>query len=739
MNNRFGRYDGSRRSERYIPSRRSQARRQRGRDMDERGMHSSVDAYNDMRRSYPESEPQRRARDDRYDDRYYDREDARGRSPREERYDSSYRRRDERYDDRDFPGERGAYARDRAERSDRRYKEDYYERGEGGRETSRDYYDDRGYAGEPYYPDMYQAGAQYPAWGVPPVYGAPVPPYYAPFPEAYDAYSYDMLYGSPMYDDEYQSADQLSEEERYGGYMDPLPNSGGREGVSQEADAEPENPAERQKDPDELFEEPDNSDYIEKRRASDVLFGDPYSGLPDADDARQTMSELGRSAEGAEEDEEPFDVLDDDFDDEEEIENVPPAASPEPVKPPREERADAASRRGEFVFPDEHEERPKRERRFGSEPATRGNAAFDESHRKENDHTSARTMTRERQDAELTTPKTKLIAVAAAMLCLLGAVFVSSGHIINDGSIMKEQRSAAFDINMGSESLTGNVINGVRGLPKVYTLPMSESPANKPREDGFSTFIDDDGDRHDTYNDETISVDCSRKRYKAGEYSVIAAVAHVKISHPTQLRSAFAGGEYSSKREKLSVVGRSYNAIVGINGEMYNYSGKSSTLIRNGTTYRTNAIIGYTLYIDSNGDFFIKYSPKAESEGFLTENKIFQTIQFGPPLVIDGEAIRFKYDATAITARNPRSALGQVGPLEYVLVAVEGRSSESKGLGADEMGQLMLSLGCTQAYNVDGGQSSVLVFNGKPYNKVANGGERQFSDLIYFGTAMPEK
>ena len=43
-----------------------------------------------------------------------------------------------------------------------------------------------------------------------------------------------------------------------------------------------------------------------------------------------------------------------------------------------------------------------------------------------------------------------------------------------------------------------------------------------------------------------------------------------------------------------------------------------------------------------------------------------------------------------------------------------------------------------EAYNLDGGQSSVLYFHDAVYNHVADGGERTLSDIIYFATALPD-
>ena len=335
------------------------------------------------------------------------------------------------------------------------------------------------------------------------------------------------------------------------------------------------------------------------------------------------------------------------------------------------------------------------------------------------------------------------LVICIAVMCLMGAFFLSSGDIISSDSAITEHLSANLDLKVGFDAILTNVQNTAQGLPKVYTLPMNESPAQPANEDNYSSYVDENGVEHYTYIDPTITVDCWRQRYQVNEYSIIAAVAKIKIAHPTQLRTALAGGQYGSTRLKPSTISKQVNAIVAINGDLYNYNGKNTLMIRQGTVYRDYPYsYNDVLYIDSNGDFTIMRGNEAYDNGFYPsdERTIYQTITFGPPLVMDGEIVQFDHGITLnFFYRNPRSAIGQTGPLEYVLVAVEGRSDESKGLTTNDLAYLMYDLGCIQAYNLDGGQSSMMIFHNEPFNHISNGGERTFSDIIYFGSALPQE
>ena len=86
---------------------------------------------------------------------------------------------------------------------------------------------------------------------------------------------------------------------------------------------------------------------------------------------------------------------------------------------------------------------------------------------------------------------------------------------------------------------------------------------------------------------------------------------------------------------------------------------------------------------------------------------------------------------------NPRTAIGMVEPLHYIMVVSDGRTEESVGLSLYELGELMQRLGCDCAYNLDGGGSSTMWFNGEVLNKPTTYGdviaERPISDIIYIG------
>ena len=122
----------------------------------------------------------------------------------------------------------------------------------------------------------------------------------------------------------------------------------------------------------------------------------------------------------------------------------------------------------------------------------------------------------------------------------------------------------------------------------------------------------------------------------------------------------------------------------------------------------------------------------------LQEEGAQQIFSFGPALVNHGE-VKVVEDEEVERAQitNPRTAIGMIEPLHYIMVVSDGRTEESEGLSLFDLGNLMQDLGCDVAYNLDGGGSSTFWFRGEVLNKPTTFGdviqERLISDIVYIG------
>ncbi|HOO27432.1 MAG TPA: phosphodiester glycosidase family protein [Lachnospiraceae bacterium] len=114
------------------------------------------------------------------------------------------------------------------------------------------------------------------------------------------------------------------------------------------------------------------------------------------------------------------------------------------------------------------------------------------------------------------------------------------------------------------------------------------------------------------------------------------------------------------------------------------------------------------------------------------EKGAYQAWTFGPALLNDdGTAITdFSGISKRMENKNPRSAIGYYEPGHYCLVLVDGRSKGySCGMTMEELSELFEELGCSTAYNLDGGKSSVMTFQDEIVNQPYEGG-RESSDCI---------
>lgn len=238
------------------------------------------------------------------------------------------------------------------------------------------------------------------------------------------------------------------------------------------------------------------------------------------------------------------------------------------------------------------------------------------------------------------------------------------------------------------------------------------------------------------YEDESISVTLGHETIDGTRYNY----AHVKIAHASQLRTALGGDVKNARYAGFRKISSRSNAVVSINGDFYyNRAGayivRQSQILRNKFTAELDIMI-----VDYDGNLHLYHAQNAKSGIEEMQGNIYQAFAFGPALVIDGELctdLNESYSFGA-TNRNPRTAIGQLNELEYLLVVADGRTKASKGVTVQTMGEYMLSKGCRQAFNLDGGASSGLYFDGKVYNLTTGDGVRSLYDVIYFATTVSE-
>lgn len=220
------------------------------------------------------------------------------------------------------------------------------------------------------------------------------------------------------------------------------------------------------------------------------------------------------------------------------------------------------------------------------------------------------------------------------------------------------------------------------------------------------------------------------------EYNTNIYVADVTLSSIDYLRTAFANNTYGRNiTNTTSDIAKANNAILAINGDYYGFR-TSGFVLRNSNIYRTTSYGNSDLVINKDGSFEI-VDENSSDLSTLKENGAVQVFSFGPALISNGDIkVTTSSEVAQSMTSNPRTAIGIIDNLHYVLVVSDGRTSDNEGLTLYELANVMKNLGCSTAYNLDGGGSSTMYFNGKVVNNPTNGqssGQRKVSDIIYVG------
>ena len=236
-----------------------------------------------------------------------------------------------------------------------------------------------------------------------------------------------------------------------------------------------------------------------------------------------------------------------------------------------------------------------------------------------------------------------------------------------------------------------------------------------------------------TYSDSKSKITVTQ--YRAYDSNIY--VADVEATDGTSILSAFANNTYGRNiTDTTSDMAEENNAVLAINGDYYG-ARQSGYVIRNGVVYRNQGSNGEDMVISKDGTLsFISESDTTTDS--LIQKQAWQVLSFGPVLVENGQVAVSENDEVGMAmASNPRTAIGTVAKNHYLFVVSDGRTSESAGLSLYELANFMKSLGATNVYNLDGGGSSTMVFQGEVVNNPTTNGnkisERAVSDILYIG------
>lgn len=162
------------------------------------------------------------------------------------------------------------------------------------------------------------------------------------------------------------------------------------------------------------------------------------------------------------------------------------------------------------------------------------------------------------------------------------------------------------------------------------------------------------------------------------------------------------------------------NAILAINGDYYSYQ-NGTLVLRNGILYRMPTVDNDICVLYNDGVMKTFRGNEIADEASLSQaiDNAWQVWSFGPALLKDGHVYEDldEYCPGALSGQNPRTGLGYYEPGHYCFVVADGRTwGYSWGAEMNTFAQIFEDLGCTLAYNLDGGGSSTMYYGDGVYS-----------------------
>lgn len=218
-------------------------------------------------------------------------------------------------------------------------------------------------------------------------------------------------------------------------------------------------------------------------------------------------------------------------------------------------------------------------------------------------------------------------------------------------------------------------------------------------------------------------------------------IAYFDVKSPTQLRTALAGKPNQNVTSLPSRMGRALNAVLIINGEFYIQRTRDTIVYRQGQMIRNQVdSLKDVLVIDDCGDFHLFTSEnKADEIQAFTDGGgvIVNAFSFGPAYVVDGTPVTPRDDYYFTPNEHlSRTVIAQVGELSYAFITCEGIAHDKAGFTQKEMADFLATLDLKLAYGLDGGQSTVMLFNNQYIGRIRKSNERAQSDIVYVVSAV---
>lgn len=271
--------------------------------------------------------------------------------------------------------------------------------------------------------------------------------------------------------------------------------------------------------------------------------------------------------------------------------------------------------------------------------------------------------------------------------------------------------------------------------PEAVTAAPTPEPTPDPRTEWQIRFAEHFTDEviitENSYRSPQVSIHIDTREYGEGEQKSVYYVADIYVASLDNFRTYTANNEleYWSTQDAMEMDADSH-AILAISGDFYSYQPKGF-LMRNGELYMSDQTYCDLCVLYENG-VMAAYGRADYVVQDILDQGIVQAWNFGPSLLDENGHVKPDYEvSTAVSYPNPRSAVGYYEPGHYCFVVVDGRQDGySKGMTVPELARVFEELGCTVAYNLDGGGSALMTFLHERYSRQSNGAGRDLGDML---------
>jgi len=144
-----------------------------------------------------------------------------------------------------------------------------------------------------------------------------------------------------------------------------------------------------------------------------------------------------------------------------------------------------------------------------------------------------------------------------------------------------------------------------------------------------------------------------------------------------------------------------------------------------------------SVLIDQTGHVSIE---PARSDSYYNQHPEHHDVLITGPLLISRSRKLQLTVSSLVTTKHPRTSIGKIGRHKIVLITLDGRTDQARGVSLATLADIMRSLHCKDAVNLDGGGSTTMWISGKPFKGVVNRpcdnkkfdheGERAVSDIL---------